>query len=274
MVAFSSTRRWLASLVATTVALGINIVGCNPDPTVVWHEDFDVLDPAVWAVEHSTYGDGNDELQCYRPGNVRAEGGHLVLTARFEVATCPNGSTRAVTSGMVRSRGVRFSPGQAVEFRVKLNPADPTDQAGLWPAVWASGWAGPWPLGGEMDWLEVMTAQNAKRSVFSIHYAEPTGARGLQNKAVVSERYFSDDWHTVRFEYRVGGHLVWFLDGTQVFEVTDADTAQGYPAPFDQAIDEIKINLALGGRPGPLSDGALGSTGATFLVDYIRILEL
>ena len=65
-----------------------------------------------------------------------------------------------------------------------------------------------------------------------------------------------------------------FDDGVKAYEVSAANTRQGYPAPFDQAIGEIKINLALGGRPGPLASGAVGSSGATFEMDYIRIIQL
>jgi hypothetical protein len=241
---------------------------------VVWQDTFDRFDSAVWTREHSTYGDGNNELQCYRPDNVSVADSKLILRARHETYTCPNGSTRRVTSGMVRSRGVNFGPGQAIEFRVKLNPADPDDQGGLWPAVWSSGWAGGWPQGGELDYLEVMTAENPRRAMFSMHYANSSNGHALQNRGEVLDRYFSDDWHEVRFEYGRNGTLVWFLDGRETFRVVDADTLQGYPAPFNQATGEIKINLALGGRPGPLSWAALGTTGATFEVDWIRIVEL
>ncbi len=85
---------------------------------------------------------------------------------------------------------------------------------------------------------------------------------------------FSDQWHVIRFHYGHGGRLTWFLDGREVYSVNAADTAQGYPAPFDSTINEIKINLAVGGTPGPLSSGALGSSGATFEVDYIRVFNL
>jgi hypothetical protein len=175
---------------------------------------------------------------------------------------------------MVRSRGLTFSPGQAIEFRVKLTPDNPNDQGGLWPAVWASSWAGSWPYGGELDWLEVMTAEDPSRSMFSMHYADRSGSHELQNKAVPMGAYFSDGWHTVRFDYGYGGRLTWYLDGRQVFAVNAAQTSQGYPAPFDQTIREIKINLALGGTPGPLAPGALGSSGATFEVDYIKVFNL
>ncbi|MGI9613679.1 MAG: glycoside hydrolase family 16 protein [Acidimicrobiales bacterium] len=206
---------------------------------------------------------------------MSVSGGRLILRAVSETYTCPNGSTRQATSGMVRSRGVRFEPGQAVEFRVRLTPADPSNQGGLWPAVWSSGWAGGgWPRGGELDYLEVMTATDPTRSIYSMHYAKPNGSHGVTNRPVFGAGNFSGSWHTVRFEYGVNGVLTWFLDGRQVQRVDAAQTLQGYPAPFDQAIGEIKINMALGGRPGPLDPRALGSTGATFEVDYIRVVQL
>jgi len=241
----------------------------------VWVDDFDVFDGSRWVVEHSTYGDGNGELQCYRPENVSVSGGRLVLRAVSETYTCPNGSTRLVTSGMVRSRGVSFGPGQAIEFRVKLSPGDEANQGGLWPAVWSSGWAGGgWPAGGELDFLEVMTANDARRSVFSVHYAKPGGSHGVTNRGVIGSDNFSVGWHTIRFEYGRGGVLRWYLDGALVHTVTSLDTLQGYPAPFDQATNQIKINLAVGGRPGPLDPRALGPNGATFEIDYIQLSSL
>jgi hypothetical protein len=265
----------MAKTTSTTVATTRTTASGGSPGQVIWEDDFSSFDTSVWRREHSTYGDGNNELQCYRPENVSVSNGRLILRAVTERYTCPNGSTRQVTSGMIRSSGVSFSPGQSIEFRVKLNPADSDDQGGLWPAVWASGWAGGgWPAGGEMDWLEVMTAENPNRAMFSVHYADPAGKHKLQNRGVIGSRNFSDSWHTVRFDYGYNGRLTWYLDGAEAFEVDAASTLQGFPAPFDGTIREIKINLALGGRPGPLAAGAVGSSGASFEVDYIRILKL
>lgn len=270
-----STATTDASTTTTKGSQPTSSSSSKPSSTgVVWEEHFNSLDSSRWQREHSTYGDGNGERQCYQPENVAVANGRLVLTARSETRTCPNGSTRTVTSGMVRSRGLMFSPGQAIEFRVKLTPPDPGNQSGLWPAVWASGWAGKWPRGGELDFLEVMTAEDPRRAMFSLHYADRSGDHELQNKAVPMSNYFSDRWHTIRFDYGRDGNLIWYLNGSRAFSVSEADTAQGYPAPFDEPITEIKINLAVGGRPGPLSSGALGSSGATFEVDYVKVFNL
>ncbi len=239
-----------------------------PDSRIlVWAEEFDVLDPAIWSVEHSTYGDGNNELQCYTPDQVSVEAGSLVLRAENVSVQCPNGSLRQQTSGMVRTRVLTLSPGQYIEWRVKLTPADDENQAGLWPAVWSSSWAeGGWPTGGEWDGFEVMTANSPDRVSFGIHYSDASGANGKKSREVFGER-FSDDWHEFRFDYGLDGVLVWYMDGVETHRVTEAPTQQGYPAPFDQTMTELRINLALGGNPGPLNPAALP---ATLKVDYIR----
>ncbi len=242
---------------------------------MIWEDHFNSLDTSRWAPEHSNYGAGNNELQCYEPRNVAVSQGRLILTARAQSVDCPRSGTYSITSGMVRSSGVTFEPGQAIEFRVRLTPNNPNDQGGLWPAVWSSGWApGGWPRGGELDYLEVMTAEDPSRTVHSMHYDDPSGSHELKNKAVPLGSYFSDDWHVIRFEYGYAGKLRWYLDGQLVFSVDHADTYQGYPAPFDQPIREIKINLAVGGTPGPLAPGAIGAGEATFEVDYIRVVRL
>ncbi len=242
---------------------------------LLFQENFDSLNTSRWKVEHSAYGGINGEVQCYQPNNVWVSGGKLVLRAKKESYDCPRAGRKSYTSGMVRLQDVEFKPGQAVEFRVKLNPGNRDTQAGLFPAVWSSSWSsGGWPKGGEVDYLEVMTVEDPKRAMFSMHYQGKGGGHELKNKGAYLGEYFSDSWHTIRFEYGYNGRLRWLMDGKETFVVDHAATSQGYPAPFDQTIREIKINLALGGHPGPLNDAALGSSGATFEVDYLRIYKL
>lgn len=238
---------------------------------LLWEEEFDQLDPGVWEVEHSSFGDGNNELQCYTPDQVSVESGSLVLTAINQSAQCPTGGVRAQVSGMVRTQAFTLSPGQAIEWRVKLTPADEANQGGLWPAVWASSWAGgSWPRGGEWDGFEVMTANSPDRVSYGIHFSDTAGEHDKRSREVFGER-FSDDWHEFRFDYGLHGTLVWYMDGVETYRVNDAPTLQGYPAPFDQTMTELRINLALGGNPGPLDARALP---ATLRVDYIRAWSL
>ncbi len=241
---------------------------------IVFEDNFTSLDTDTWTVENiSSFGDGNNEEQCYLEENVRVERGKLILTAREETVQCKN-DRREVTSGMVRSKGVQFKPGQAIEYRVKLTPADETNQAGLWPALWASSFGGGgWPLGGEIDFFEVMTARNPKRAIFSIHFLNSSDRKEAIQKEIFFDRNFSLDWHTFRFDYGQGGKLVWYMNGEVVQTVTNADTKQGYPAPFNATINQLRVNLALGGNPGPLDRRAVRG-GATYEIDYIRIFEL
>ena len=245
------------------------------DAELVWAEEFNTLNPDVWHREHSTYGDGNKELQCYRPENVDVRNGTLVLTAKRETYTCPNGSTREVTSGMVRGK-VDFDHGQRIEFRVKVNPNNPDDQRGLWPALWASSWnGGGWPNGGEFDWLEYV-GKEPTRTHYTIHYADTDGGKAKMPKAVDIGERFSDRWHTVTFDW--GDDLVWYLDGVEVQRIVAADV-DAWNNPFLEsanAVTQIKLNFALGGTwggvLGPDTIDAAGST--TFMIDYVRIYDL
>lgn len=242
---------------------------------VTFVDNFTELDTSVWRVEDvSSFGDGNNEEQCYLAENTSVQNGKLVLRAKVETVQCER-DQREVTSGMVRSRGVTFSPGQGIDFRVKLTPADRENSAGLWPALWASSFGGGgWPRGGELDFFEVMTAVNPTRVLFSMHFENRQNQNGLINTPVFLDEDFAEEWHTFRFDYGENGVLRWYLDGELVQEVDDAPTVQGYPAPFDSTIEQLRINLALGGRPGPLDRRAIGGSGATYEIDYVRIFDL
>jgi len=159
-----------------------------------------------------------------------------------------------------------------IEWSAKLTPNDPNNQGGLWPAFWASGWAGGgWPNGGEWDGFEVMTAVDPKRTVYSIHYSNSMGAHAKTSTPKFSAVNFSNNWHTFRFDYGADGVLVWSRDGFMTKTVTNADTLQGWPAPFNQDMKEFKINLALGGNPGPLDTRSLP---ATLEIGWVRIYKL
>lgn len=44
---------------------------------LVFAEEFDSFDATRWTKEHSTYGDGNAELQCYTPQQVSVASGNF-----------------------------------------------------------------------------------------------------------------------------------------------------------------------------------------------------
>lgn len=238
--------------------------------TTTWRDDFKTLDTSRWVIENNTNVGGGNE--CYLARNATTRNGNLVLTAKNEDVTCRDGD-RSQTSAMIRSRDFTFSPGQVLEFRAKLTPADHNNQAGLNPAVWSAAWAGSWPLGGEANYLEVATSNRPASPLFAVHTQNPAGVREIDYKFFGIGENFSNDWHTIRVEYRTGD-LRWFIDGDLAHTVTNANTAQGWPAPFDQTIRDLRINLAVGGQSGALDPEALGADGATFEIEYIQVANL
>lgn len=241
---------------------------------LVWREEFVAreLDRSKWKVENSTFGDGNDELQCYAPDNVSidASSGVLVLAGRNESVTCPNGDTRSVSSGKVTTEGLADWRYGWFEVRAMV-PAG----RGLWPAIWLSpsdGVYGSWPASGEIDLMEVR-GQEPDIARVNLHYLGPDLGRAQSPRDVLAApgRGFADTFHTfaVRWE---PDRITWFVDGLQVHEVTAWPSPVGpAPAPFDQPFF-LRLNLAIGGTfPGD-PDGTT-PWPAEYLIDWVRVYQ-
>src|SRR3954453_18951320 len=73
---------------------------------LVWKDEFDAkeLDQSKWELIVNGRGGGNKELQYYRNENVRIADGMLVIEARKEKFTGPDG-TRDYTSARLRTKG-------------------------------------------------------------------------------------------------------------------------------------------------------------------------
>jgi beta-glucanase (GH16 family) len=113
-------------------------------------------DPATWTFEVGGHGWGADELQTYTsgPSNLRLDGhGHLLLVARHEELTGPDGIARSYTSARVNTQQkLAVHPGSYVEARITAPTAK-----GSRPAFWLIGADWPqvgWPQSGELDVLE------------------------------------------------------------------------------------------------------------------------
>jgi hypothetical protein len=115
-------------------------------------------DPQVWSYELGGSGWGNKELQTYtsRASNAHVDGtGNLVITARREDATGPDGIARHYTSARITTKGkVEVQPGSYVEASIRAPVG-----AGVWPAFWLVGSnisEVGWPACGELDVFEGM----------------------------------------------------------------------------------------------------------------------
>ncbi|MFM7069934.1 MAG: family 16 glycosylhydrolase, partial [Actinomycetes bacterium] len=261
---------------STTLDLGVRW-------RTVWSDDFDGdhLDTSRWTAEHSTFGDGNHELQCYEPSNVAVAGGRLMLTAHQGPATCPHGRVRRYASGMVRSRAA-WAYG-AFEVRARV-PAG----IGMLPAVWLLPTRYPYGRrgrSGELDVVEVSTADPGAALV-TAHWSHADcgwGCRRYGRRVPMPSPRPDQAFHTYRLEWGPR-RLTWFIDGVPVYELGDHGAARWgsaaaapapgsatYPAPFDDSNPMyLLINLAVGGDlPGPPD----GSTvfPASFEIESVRV---
>lgn len=236
----------------------------------MWSDEFDNgLDPAHWTVEHSTYGDGNQELQCYHPDNVKVSGGALHLSATPQELTCPGGSARHYSSGMVRTRGLADWTYGRFEIRARI----PEGQ-GLWPALWLSPVSkdyGRWPRSGELDIVEAI-GQLPNRIIGSAHWYG-NGHHELSNREYwLAAGSFADGMHTFTMDWSPTT-IVWLVDGVEYHRLSSWSAPAGFtsPAPFDTAF-YLKMNLAVGGR-SPGDPDATTPWPASFDVDWVRVYQ-
>lgn len=125
-----------------TALLGLLAMYCTscstsePKWTLVWEDDFDVLDTAFWNLEDNARGGGNAEMQYYTPRNASIERHPLTgETCLVLVAQKEQYRGRPATSARVNSQNkvaVRYGK---VEARI----AFPYTADGLWPAFWMLG---------------------------------------------------------------------------------------------------------------------------------------
>ncbi len=262
-----------------------------PAYTLYWEDEFDgPLNTAVWTPYHSTYGDGNNELQCLTPSNVYTEDGQLHIAARRENVTCPNGSQRRFTSGFIgtREKGVFFPRFARYEMRAKV-----PHMHALWPAFWLRHRDGASAT--EVDVMEYFHAQVPGKTTSTLHY---NGTYNVAKGTVAFEApALSPGWHVWAAEIeQVSGKicLAYFLDGKRVtFHGMSAGQAYCFTdvGPFaryaGQGLFDIAINMAVGGNwvgdpDGPL-DRLMNGTQVSstnvqptifpseYVVDWVRV---
>ena len=240
---------------------------------LVWHDEFDTdgtPDLSNWTLEHSTFGDGNNELQCYTPAQALVRDGSLTLTGIDQETVCPNGSRRQFTSAMVTSERLRNFTYGWFEIRAKV----PAGQ-GLWPALWLSPEGdpyGPWPRSGEIDIIEIR-GSNPRAARVNFHYLGLDDTRKQLPFEVLTQpgRSFADEFHTFGLIWEPN-QLTWIVDGIIVHEVNNWQSSVGpSPAPFNGPFF-IRMNLAIGGTFVGDPDQST-PWPATMEVDYVRVFQ-
>lgn len=248
---------------------------------LAWAEEFDgtSLDRGRWNVEnHSTYGDGNQELACLmdRPENLTVSGGTLTITARRETTpvACGTHDTRfpggrSYTSAHLTTKDkAAFTYGR-VEMRAQL-PTGAGTSKGLWPAFWmrpSSGGAG------EIDIMEAIGSGAGETDHTTVHQSLHYDYVGTHPRQSHTHTFGSggpsDGMHTYAVEWEPD-EIRWYVDDQLTYTRTGTDTPW-----LSQAFDQeffLRLNMAVGGT-WPGSPDAATRFPAAFRVDHIRVYQ-
>jgi beta-glucanase (GH16 family) len=248
-----------------------------PGPTqLVWSDEFNgpagaSPDPAKWSFDVGGSGWGNNELQYYTssPNNASLDGhGDLVIAARAEQYTGPDGVTRSYTSARLQTlHTFQFTYGLA-EASIQV----PAGQ-GLLPAFWSLGneaYDGPnaWPASGEIDAMEVLGSEpNVLHG--TLHGAWPSLPDGLGGTDE-SPTPLSAGLHVYGVEW-LPTKISFLLDGSVYKTITPADLPPGSPWPFQHPFF-LLLNLAVGGNwPGAPSPST--PFPAKMIVHWVRVWQ-
>lgn len=255
----------------------------NPAPqppagyALVWADEFDrdgAPDAARWGYERGFVR--NQELQWYQPENARVEGGRLVIEARRERHANPtyeagsgdwkrNREFAEYTSASLTTRNLHRWQYGRFEMRGRIDT-----RAGLWPAFWTVGVAGPWPRNGEIDIMEYYRGL----LLANVAWGSATPGRAVWADTRTPLASLGDGWSDAFHVWRMD----WDADRIQLFvddrtlndvELTRTINEDGTGVnPFHQP-HHIILNLAVGGTSG--GDPSATTFPARFEVDYVRI---
>ncbi len=271
------------TLVAGALTLGLAVCGggasdgVGPQPTpqpgawvLSWSDEFDSgsrPDESRWVYDIGGGGWGNQELQTYtnRPDNAGLRDGLLVITARAERFTGPDGIARDYTSARLKTKDRFAQTYGKFEARIKV----PRGQ-GLWPAFWMLGAdidAVGWPQCGEIDVMEHI-GREPTAIHGTLHGPGYSGSGGQGIGATVADgRPIADAFHTFAVEWDPAA-IRWYVDGRQYFSRTPSDLPAGTRWVFDHDFF-VLLNVAVGGS-WPGNPDATTTFPQEMLVDYVR----
>jgi beta-glucanase (GH16 family) len=251
-------------------------LGPGPGWTLVWSDEFSgrsgsAPDGAKWTYDIGGAGWGNHELESYtsRVENARVSGGHLILTARQESYTGPDGIARPYTSARLKTQGKFAQAYGRFEARIKV----PRGQ-GIWPAFWMLGddiERVDWPACGEIDIMENIGREPA--AVYgSLHVPGFAKMTSDQSKGALlpAGQSYADDFHVYAVEWE-RDEVRFFVDARNYATFTRGEWPKGGRWVFDHPFFLI-LNVAVGGD-WPGNPDATSRFPQEMIVDYVRVYE-
>ena len=235
----------IVPVAATTTITFAGSSGSAPS-SATWNHVVGAIDGA--AVEAQTYT--TSTTNCHLDGS-----GNLVITAKRETVTGPDGIQCAYTSARINTDGKLVVPsGSYVEASIKAPVG-----AGLWPAFWLVGaniQNEDWPACGELDILEVQgsTPTTARSAVHVSQITSPTddnpwswGEAGASVDVGVS---LDANFHTYGC-YFDGETARFYVDRVEHLALWAADAAVSDRAwPFSGA-QSLILNVAVDSTDNP-----------------------
>jgi beta-glucanase (GH16 family) len=217
------------------------------DPVLVWSDEFaeTELDETKWVAAEGYLGHGTI-MNVFEPSAISLRDGSLVVTTR----SAPEYPLRPYVSGRIGTHGRFVRTFGRVEIRARFTRAP-----GIWYALWARPWTGPFP---EID-FELLS--RSAMQVYAVnHWAAPPLPADERRMYAVRVDVDFTQFHVYSVTWRPG-LLEWKVDGAPMMR----STAQGVP----QAPVGWMINAWVGGwSGGPTAETPVPST---FEVDYFRV---
>ena len=244
--------------------------------TLVWSDEFNGKngsqpDAAKWTYDIGGSGWGNRELEYYtnRAENARIEHGKLVITARAEPYTGPDGAKFSYTSARLKTQGLFAQAYGRFEARIKI----PAGQ-GIWPAFWMLGEnidADGWPKCGEIDIMENIGKEPGTNhsSLHGPSSTKPTSDL-TQTITLPAGKKLAEEFHVYALEWEPG-IARFYLDANLFATFTVAQWPAGGTWVFDHKFF-ILLNVAVGGDWPGSPDGA-SIFPQKMLVDYVRVYQ-
>ncbi|MEU1510152.1 glycoside hydrolase family 16 protein [Kitasatospora sp. NPDC005748] len=203
---------------------------------------------------------GNGEDQWYQPGQVKAGGGRLTLTAQPRTVKGSDGRTYPWVSGMVTTGRDSWNAEPRHTFTYGYFAASikvPANPHGFFPAFWLI----PAATRGTPPEVDIAEFPNTDQYVhMNLHWR---GADG-------SDQHVGQNWGPADFSagYHVFGvdwepaAVTWYVDGKAWFQVTD-------PSRIPTVAMEIVINLAVGYLESPPA----GTDSAALQAQWVQVWQ-